>query len=230
MQHDQQFEDSTVKSVRTEDTRGWSVGSSDGWSIFVDNGETATPPEVGESLRIYGKGLGYMVRGIVIGGRVYRYQSEEDAETERVAAIEASKRQRRAEFESRRESFMARVKSLPDGFFDRMRGFLATSPSWAWECGPYELFCCEEAVKIANTLGSADAVRSFAKAPQAEQKSAVPTMEFEEHSGNTFGSAVRFAVISLESPDALPKYHAAICPLIGCFDAGCWSARSNRDE
>jgi len=177
MQNDTQFEDSTVKSVHTEDTRGWS-----------------------------------------------------DAETARVAAIEESQRQKRAEFEPKRESFMARVEALPEGFRERMRGFIATSPSWAWECGPYELFCCEEAVKIANTLGSVEAVRSFAKAPQAEQKTAVPSMEFDEHSGNTFGSAVLFAVISLESPDALPKYHAAICPLMGCEDAGCWSARSNRDE
>lgn len=230
MQHDTQFEDSKVKSVREEVGQGWSVGSSDGWHLFVSNKEMATPPAVGETMRTYGKGFGYPVRGIVIGGRVYRYQSEADAETARVASIEESKRQKRAEFESKRESFMARVEALPEGFRDRMRGFLASSSEWAWECGPYELFCCEEAVKIATTLGSASAIRAFAKSSQAGQKDAVPTMEFEEHSGNTFGSAVRFALMSVENPEVLSKYHAAICPLMGCADAGCWSARSNRNE
>jgi hypothetical protein len=73
--NDNQYEESTVKSVRKE-SDGWSITRSDGWSFYVPAGSPVEPKE-GMTARFYGKGLGYTVRGLYIDGRAVFYRSEE---------------------------------------------------------------------------------------------------------------------------------------------------------
>ena len=97
---------------------------------------------------------------------------------------------------------------------------------WGPEFGPYELFCCEEAIKIATALGTEDKVRVFGRLEHEEQKKMVPGLDYGEHSGNTFGTSVQLALFYVSRPEMLYKVHGALCPLVGCNTYGCWSTTS----
>jgi len=73
---DNVFHEYTVK--RADPTPdGWTVHFVEGFAIHVPSRRESTAPAPGETIRCYGKGFGYEVHGITVGGRVYRYQSAE---------------------------------------------------------------------------------------------------------------------------------------------------------
>lgn len=77
--NDSQFEESTIAKVRFEGN-GWSVERADGWSLFVGS-PSPVVPEIGMSLKMYGKGIGFAVRGLFIDGQCVFYRTEaEDKE------------------------------------------------------------------------------------------------------------------------------------------------------
>jgi len=97
---DTQYKEETVSRVRENDD-GWAVGWGSGWELHVPNKECDIEPVPGEKMRCYGKGIGYPVRGIMIGSRVYKYQTPAEAEEERlkmVADIKAREAKRKQEF------------------------------------------------------------------------------------------------------------------------------------
>jgi len=57
----------------------------------------------------------------------------------------------------------------------------------------YNIFCCEEAIKIANTLETKDKIVEFHKATWDDQKLMVPSID-DDHSGNTFGMSCKLAI------------------------------------
>jgi hypothetical protein len=76
---DEQFEDAHVAKVE-KNGEGWLIEKSDGWSIFVP-GDSQIVPEAGMPVRLYGKGIGFAVRGMFLAGvKVYYRTEEEDAE------------------------------------------------------------------------------------------------------------------------------------------------------
>lgn len=218
MAEDQEYQDFIIASVEREQSGWFAVGLSDGWSIGVDP-NPAIEPRPGLLIRLYGRGTGYPVRGIVIDGVVVRYQTEAeyDAEVERKGAIErASKFD---EFETRRADVEARIAGLPANFRARFERFMAANPDFLPEFGDYELMCCEQAVIFADRM-SADDLRRWAKLPHDGQKAMVPEMS-DGHSGNTFGFSVRLAILSHERPDLVALEHGALVPLVGCEAYGC---------
>lgn len=60
----------------------------------------------------------------------------------------------------------------------------------------YNLFSCEEGIKIAESLKTKDKIIEFHKATWEEQKIMVPTID-DGHSGNTFGMACKLAIAYL---------------------------------
>lgn len=78
--HDDEFQVAKVDSVE-ECEGGWVVGHN-GWSLLCTNDECSVAPQVGEEFVMFGRGIGYTVRGIEIGGRVYRYTSKQQHEAE----------------------------------------------------------------------------------------------------------------------------------------------------
>jgi hypothetical protein len=202
----------------------FSVTSSNGWSIGVP-ASYGVEPKVGDRFVTWGS-FGRPVRGMALNGRVlyYRTPAEQDAEDQRQA--DAHKAERIAEYESKRADFDRRVAALPAPLRERIEGFRAfKGEAWRWEFEPYEMACCEEAARIAARFNTADAVRSFAKLPYEAQKQAHPTMD-DGHSGNTWGTALRLAVLLCERPELVARDHAGICALVGCEDAGCFAARA----
>ena len=82
--------------------------------------------------------------------------------------------------------------------------------------------CCEDAVKIANALRTPAAIKDWSQLPWEQQTAAVPDLN-DGHSGNSFGAATRLAWLFLSDPDAIPREHGALCPLVGCRRYGCWA-------
>ena len=225
---DPDFEVTRIKTV-TEERKdgalvGWTIRRSDGWSFYVSAAH-GVEPRVGQMARFYGRGIGSVVRGLVIDGRevFYRTAEQEAARHAQWVADQAAKKRRAFEEEGGREKLDAAYAGLPIEFQRRLDGFRARNPVFRWEHEPYESFCCVEAVKIARTLGSAALVQEFHAAGGDEQRRLVPELAMDEHSGNTFGMACRLASLYLSSPDLVEQEHGAICPLVGCVELGCWT-------
>jgi hypothetical protein len=79
-QDDQEFQDTTVKSVRDDDFE-----LADGWSFCLPAGADVVVRE-GMSARFYGKGIGFSVRGLFIDGVKVFYRTA--AEQEQHALVE----------------------------------------------------------------------------------------------------------------------------------------------
>lgn len=220
---DTQYTEHRITAVKGEasDELGWWLHF-DGTVLACPGDQCTIPPVVGETARLYGKGLGYVVRGIIIEGRVYSYRTEEE-EAERHAgwvADEDAKRAREAERE--RTSRDARRAALPEALRERCAVFEARNPDWRRDYESYELFVCEEAARMATHFGAdVEGLRAFAAKPFHEQKGIVPDLKLSEHSGNTWNSAVYLAVRLATDPKLVGGAHGALCPLVGCTDYGC---------
>lgn len=108
---DKPFQVAIINSVKTHDI-GFDVNFDADWSPFVPNDAVKIAPKPGEKIELYGKGLGYPVRGIVIGGRVYKYLTAAEQE-----AANAAERERiRVEREAADAAFQAAPKPPLDEF------------------------------------------------------------------------------------------------------------------
>lgn len=74
---DSSFEEVTIKSVKAEDSGGWCIERSDGWSFFVPADSPVVPAD-GMAVRFYGKGIGYVVRGLFLDGQRVFYRTEDE--------------------------------------------------------------------------------------------------------------------------------------------------------
>jgi hypothetical protein len=91
---DTEFQEDSIKSVEALPSGEWSITDSKGWSLFVPNDICAQAPAPGETCRLYGRGIGRPVRGIVIGGRLYRYETAEEHAESQAKARERWARER----------------------------------------------------------------------------------------------------------------------------------------
>lgn len=76
---DAQFEDDTIQSVEAYETGGWSITKASGWSFGVPAG-SPVEPAIGMSVRMYGRGIGYRVRGLFLDGKCVFYRTEAEDE------------------------------------------------------------------------------------------------------------------------------------------------------
>jgi hypothetical protein len=74
--NDTQFEDSTITAVSAEE-QGWSITKADGWSFWVP-AESPVEPAIDMPVRMYGKGIGAVVRGLFLDGQCVFYRTEEE--------------------------------------------------------------------------------------------------------------------------------------------------------
>lgn len=108
---DKPYQIAIIQSVKAHDT-GFGVNFDNGWGLFIPNDAVRTAPMPGEQIELYGKGFGYPVRGIVIGGRVYKYLTAAEQE-----AADTTERERiRAEREAADAAFQAAPKPPLDEF------------------------------------------------------------------------------------------------------------------
>lgn len=83
---DTEFEETTIKSVSGDTEHGWSIERADGWSFFVP-ADSLVEPKPGMPVRFYGRGIGFLVRGLFVDGQCVFYRTEEEQKEK--AAIDA---------------------------------------------------------------------------------------------------------------------------------------------
>lgn len=199
--------------------------------------QVAVIPRAGDAIRLCGS-FGRPIRGVMVMGRLiyYRTPAEEQARHEQWVADERAKRRREFE-ETGRAELDAKYAALPSVFQARIDKFRHNNPDFRWEYEQYEMFCCEEAVKLARHFGTIEAAEHYAALAQSETFTADVkrwTSEWEEqkaidkaagladgHSGNTHGMAVALAFWYLKHPENVERMHGALAPLVGSFAYGC---------
>ncbi len=77
--NDHQYQETTIERVREFRDR-YELKHHGSWVLLCPKVEGLPAPKVGETLRTYGRGIGFIVRGIVIEDRVYRYETEAEDE------------------------------------------------------------------------------------------------------------------------------------------------------
>lgn len=218
---DTEFETSTIEKVdRSGD--GWTMLLDSGWSFFCPANDVVVPAP-GMAARLYGKGIGHTVRGLVIDGKPVFYRTDAEQQAKDLAEVEADARKRQAEYHTKQEEYERRIKALPAPLQERIRRFEQVNPIFDRDYLAYELFCCEQAVVIATALKTAEAIREFYNLPYEQQREKVPAID-GGHSGNTFGASCLLARYLIDAPQNLYRVHGAMCGLVGCKEYGCWAA------
>lgn len=218
---DYEYTDYTLSTV-TDSGDGWEIGLGDGGGFWIAKKHGVTP-HVGDRARFYGQGLGYPVRGVDLNGVEVFYETarQHSARMKRELA-EQREEQRRRYYAEQIEDARRRVQALPSEFALRINGFWKRNPDF-WEHEGYELFCCEQAVLIARTLKTPEAVRAFKEQSWEQQQATVPGID-DDHSGNTFDVACGLATIWLQTPEHVATAHGALCSLVSCREYVCWAA------
>ena len=140
-------------------------------------------------------------------------------EAERQAWLEENEKRKQQEYLDNVGKMDAQYDALPQYFKDRIDRFRANNDRFRIDYEGYELFCCEQAVIIANALKSSEAVKEFNDLKWEEQFKAVPEIS-HDHSGNTFGCSVQLAYWYLKEPEVVAKLHGALSPLVGSKEYG----------
>ncbi len=217
--NDESFDDYTIKSAtKDKDGKWWTVSTTESTGFGIPE-PVPIKPKSGMSVRLYRYG-GCSIRGIFLDGRkvYYRTQAEQD-NLDRLEAIEREKRDR-AKFEQSRADHDRRIAALPKCFRQRIARFQYNNPDFRWQYESYELFCCEQAVVIAEQLETPDAIREFHGLKWDEQLKRCPGLS-DGHSGNTFGFAVTLAYDYLTEKSNVINRHGALAPLVGSEQYGC---------
>jgi len=205
--NDSEFFESVVASVDTT-----SFGMVDGFHLGLGD-HRPIEPKPGMPVRIYGKMFG-TVRGLFIDGHEFFYRTPKEDEARHKEWVADKNAKDKTRYAEQKEDMDRRVQALPPALRTRIERFRANNPDFGWQFEGYELFCCEQAVAIADALPSAEAIHRFRDLDWDDQKKMVPGLD-DGHSGNTFGCACVLAQSLLQSREREPAVHGALAPLVG---------------
>jgi hypothetical protein len=215
-ENDDEFEDNIITSVEPYGDDEYGVGFG---SLHLVVKSTHIVPMIDDAMRTYGS-FGRPIRGVFINGEEIFYRTPQQQEMHNQKQLEEMNKQERIDFEKSRVEMDAKFDALPDVYQRRILRYRKNNPNFRWKYEKYEVFCCEQAVVIADALKTENDIRKFWDLPFEEQKKLVPALD-SGHSGNTFGKACFLAILSVTKPEYIPLDHAAIAPLVGCEEAGC---------
>jgi len=197
----------------------------DGWEIKMDDSfcfvvpkKYGVKPKVGDTARMFG-GFGHVVRGIVINNDVVFYRTPVEQALEHKKWLIQEENREKKEFEKNKAKLDASFDKLPEVFQHRITKFRTNNPNFRWKYESYEMFVCEEAIKIASILKTDEEITKWKELTFDEQMKKVPISD--QHSGNTFGMAVYLARLYLVQPENVVKLHGALAPLVGSKEYGC---------
>ena len=176
-------------------------------------------PKVGMTVKTYGKGFGYSIRGVVINDTIIYYNTEEEAKANFDKYLKDEKAKKIKNYNKNIKKIEAEYNALPEIFRKRIDKFRKANEDFKYEYEGYEMFCCKEAVKIAKALKTVEAIDLWKDAPYEKQKTVVDIDD--GHSGNTFGCACGLAKLYIQSPEYVLLAHGALTPLVGCEAYGC---------
>ena len=218
--NDEQYELTSLEDF-TKLPDGYELKLEDG--CFLMPGHTVTP-KVGDEVRLYGKGAGYQVRGLSVGGELVFYRTEEEQDLENERSMRRQDEEALERYKANLVRTEQRIGRLPSVFQERIMAFRANDNDWAHKYEGYELGTCELAVALSKTLKTVESLQEFRDLPHEEQERLVPAIS-EGHSGNTMGCAMGLAYTYLTKKQNIPLMHGAMCPLVGCKAYGCYASR-----
>ena len=175
-------------------------------------------PKEGDSIEMETTN-GSTIRGLKLNGVEVFYKTDEDLAREHKEWCENNKKRQLEEFEKEKDSLDAKYNALPKVFQERIDKFRTNNPNFRVEYESYEMFCCEQAVEIANALQTKEAIKEFADLDWEQQKEKVPNLD-GGHSGNTFGMSCRLAYWYLDNPETVAKAHGSLSVLVGSEEYG----------
>ncbi len=198
----------------------------DTWDLTFDGSKSLCVPKIknfipekGMWAKLYGKGFGYTVRGVVINEVIFYYRTPEEAEQDHKAWCRKNDREKETTLKKNLKKMDAEYDALPDIFKKRIDAFRANNPNFRRDYEGYEMFCIKEAIKIANAVKDPTKIDEFYHKPFEEQAKMAGIDD--GHSGNTFGCACNLALDYLTNPSVVPKVHGALAPVVGCKAYGC---------
>ena len=215
MKDDEEFQEKTITGV--EEQADCYILSFDSSCLSVPKADVV--PRVGQTARLYGRGLGFSVRGVVVDGRAIYYRTKREQEDKEQQDREAYRQRQRDEFEEKRQQMDAAYRDLHPAFKARIDKFRNANPDFRWQFESYEMMCCVDAQSIAAKLRTPEAIEQFRNLAFEEQRKQVSISD--GHSGNSFGAAVSLASAFAEDPKLVILMHGALTPLVGCVDYGC---------
>lgn len=115
-ENDNEFKDDTVVSVDGDSEHGWFISKKDSWAVGVPK-ESPVVPAVGMSVRLYGEGIGYPVRGMFIDGQKVYYRTEaEDKEHGEISLYGADAREWLKRWDEGRSVWTIEMGGLGPGY------------------------------------------------------------------------------------------------------------------
>ncbi len=149
-------------------------------------------PKRGMFVKLYGKGMGYVVRGLEIENKIIFYRTPEQEKKHFELYLKRSDEKSKKQYEKIKPKLEEDYNSLPDVFKRRLDRLRKTEKSdrHTWE--PYELFIYKQAAEMIKYITTVDALELFKKSTWEIQKQIVPTLD-SGHSGNTFSCAIGLA-------------------------------------
>ena len=204
------------------------ISSGNDWySITCDDGmgcglkkSYGVVPKIGDKLTVHTKGGEFgTIRGMDLNEVTIFWKTDEELEADRLEWLENNEREKQQKFKENKILLDEQYNELPDCFKKRIDRFRANNPRFRIDYESYELFCCTQAVEIANSLKTADKIQGFMKLNWKQQEILVPKLS-DGHSGNTFGCACRLAYLYLTNPENVSKLHGSLSPLVGSKDFG----------
>lgn len=228
MPYDPQYLTDKLTSVKEEDT-GYDIGMGYGGSTHFFLPKTDIIPEVGDTIRFYGKGFGYTIRGAAIEGKgvvFYRTEGQQQAYHEQLNQERRNKKQQ--ELDESRSERNRRIDKLPTLLRQRVARFISVrGEDWRRDHETYELMVCEQATvfyeHFKDQYKPQEKIDAWYKLDYKDQLKVIPTLD-EGHSGNSMGAATTLAHMLLgDEPELVIKQHGALCGLVGCEEYGCWA-------
>ena len=209
---DTQYEEHVISEVK--EGENYFTMRFGGWSFDLSK-DYGVKPEAGQTVRLYGKGAGSMIRGVAVDGEVAYYRTPGEQDAWRGKKAREYDIEMRENFKKEKDKLDAQYEALPEVFQRRIDRFRDGNSDFRWRYEAYEMACCTEAVNIAETLGpDPENVKAFSEMPFEEKHARVPDLS-EGHSGNSLGFAIALAYYYLKEPDRVPKMAGALAPLVG---------------
>lgn len=210
---DTEFETHILTRVEPS-SDGWSL-SFDSMGLFVANEHCKVTPQVGEEVLLYGPGFGYTVRGIVIAGRVYCYETPAEHEVSQRQMRERLTRER----EQRDEAFREAPKPALAAFqVNDAEGWAACVKANASDA--YSYCCCRYAAAWASLMESRGELGSTPSAETALKiakiaKACSHDADTEGITGFMYGAAVSMLAKFWVHGEALRRWHNSDTQIAG---------------
>ena len=159
-------------------------------------------PKMGDTLVLHTY-AGSSIRGVDLNGKVLYYFSDDELEEQHRILKEKMKKENEERFKKEKSQMDADYEALPEYFQKRIDRFRTNNPDFRIEHESYELFCCKEAVKIANVYKTPEKVEEL-KAMNYEDILEIADIE-DGHTYNTINGAMALAYHYLKDPANVEK-------------------------